>query len=162
MSKLKLAEPYDKMSGKISKKEAGYAYYRDGKQYYRNREENYQQKRSPKQKWNTSAFAYAHAQMLLINKDTSKQQAMIQAWKDAVKTLNGKPYVEATSWQFAVFVQEWKNEHPLEAWIEEYNTTLQAEAEKKTEAETTSDYMLTEQIKKLQEQIDQLTARLRK
>ena len=162
MSKLKLRDPYASMSGKNSRNEAGYAYFRGGKQYYRNREENYQQKRSPKQKWNTSAFSYAHAQMLLINKDEEKQQSMIQAWKDVQKMLNGKQYVEARSWQFAVFVQEWKNEHPLEAWIEEYNEKLIAEVKQKTKAENTSDYMLQQQINKLQEQIDQLKERMGK
>ena len=160
MSTLKLRDPYASMSGKNSKREAGYAYYRDGKQYYRNREENYQQKRSPKQKWNTSAFAYAHAQMLIIRKDEEKQKAMIQAWKDAQKMLNGKQYIEAGSWQFAVFVQEWKTAHPLETWVEEYDAKLVAEVEQKTEAEKTSEYMIQQQIKKLQEQIDQLRTML--
>ena len=60
MAKIGTANPVESVQGKLTSKDSGYFYTRNGKQFYRTREENYQQNQSPRQKWNSAAFAYAH------------------------------------------------------------------------------------------------------
>ena len=151
--------PYADYHGKTSRKDKGYFYAVNGQQYYREREENYQQNQSPRQKWNSAAFKYAHQQMLLLNTPEGKQQ-MEQAWKDATKMLVGKPYASASKWQFASFQQQWKLDHPFEQWYEAYLEDISEEAEKKTASESTSQYMLQQQIKALRAQLAELEKRL--
>ena len=59
------------LHGKISSTSSGYFYMskKTGKMYYRGREEGYQKNESPRQKWNSAAFAYAHKELHAIEAD---------------------------------------------------------------------------------------------
>ena len=60
MSEIITSSGIDIIRGKFKKSDAGYFYMRNGKQFYRTREEGYQKNQSPRQKWNSDAFKYAH------------------------------------------------------------------------------------------------------
>ena len=156
-----LAEPFASLTGKASRKSKGYHYEVNGQHYYRERKENYQQNQSPRQKWNSAAFKYAHQQMLTLKSPEGEQQ-MEQAWKAANKMLAGKPYKFPSKWQFSFFQLQWKTEHPYEQWYLEYVSTVSEQAEKKTASETASQYMIKEQIKALHAQLAELEKRLEK
>ena len=61
MARIVPAEHIFEIHGKLSGKSSGYFYLskQTGKTYYREREEGYQKNQSPRQKWNSAAFAYA-------------------------------------------------------------------------------------------------------
>lgn len=151
--------PYSGYHGKTSKHAKGYHYEVGGQHYYRERKENYQQNQSPRQKWNSLAFKYAHQQLQALNTPEGKQQ-MEQAWSNANKLIGNMPYKSASKWQFNIFIRQWKSEHPFEEWYSAYLAQVSATAEKKTASESTSQYMIKKQIKALHAQLLELEKRL--
>ena len=119
MAKIGTANPVESVQGKLTSKDSGYFYVRNGKQFYRTREENYQQNQSPRQKWNSAAFAYAHKQLRAIESDAS-QTAQMNADYAAAKHLapNGKSYPTAHAWKFNCLLCEWKQTNPFEEFQE--------------------------------------------
>ena len=105
------------LHGKISSTSNGYFYMskKTGKMYFRSREEGYQKNQSPRQKWNSAAFAYAHKQLRAIEAD-AEQTAQMQAEYKATKHIapNGKSYTTAHAWKFNSLLWKWKREHPFE------------------------------------------------
>ena len=63
MSEIVTSSGIDRIHGKLQKRDDGYFYVRNGKQFFRSREENYQKNQSPRQKWNSAAFAYANREL---------------------------------------------------------------------------------------------------
>lgn len=115
MAKIRTSNPVESIQGKLGGTDSGYFYTRNGKQFYRTREENYQQNQSPRQKWNSAAFAYAHKQLRAIELDVA-QTAQMNADYDAAKHLapNGKSYPTAHAWKFNCLLYEYKQSHPFE------------------------------------------------
>ena len=115
MAKIGTANPVESVQGKLTSKDSGYFYMRNGKQFYRTREENYQQNQSPRQKWNSAAFAFAHKQLRVIESDAS-QTAQMNADYEAAKHLapNGKSYPTAHAWKFNCLIHEYKQANPFE------------------------------------------------
>lgn len=162
MAKIRNAQPTQEIHGKMSSKDDVYYYTNAaGKQFSRKREENYQQRRSPKQRWNNLAFAYAHQQIAIAFADLSSTQQVIMDWQNAYKLApNGKTCETARGWKFAMLQQEWKMAHPYEQWYAEYTAALSEKAAAKTQAESTSIYMLKKQLAELQAQAVAITAKL--
>ena len=105
------------LHGKISSTSSGYFYMskKTGKMYYRGREEGYQKNQSPRQKWNSAAFAYAHKELHAIEADEEQTAKMNQEYESARhKAPNGKVYGTAHAWKFNSLLQEWKEAHPFE------------------------------------------------
>lgn len=103
------------ISGKLGANSSGYFYTRNGKQFYRVREEGYQANQSPRQKWNSAAFAYAHKQLHTIESNpelTTQMQADYEAARH--KAPNGKSYSTAHAWKFNSLLWEWKDAHSFE------------------------------------------------
>ena len=114
MAVIETSDPINHISGKLSGNSSGYFYTRNGKQFYRVREEGYQAKQSPRQKWNSAAFAYAHKQLHAIEAD-AELTAQMQAEYKAAKHIatNGKAYTTAYAWKFNSLLQEWKQMNPF-------------------------------------------------
>ena len=67
-----------------------------GKMYFRSCEEGYQKNQSPRQKWNSAAFAYAPKQLHAIEANTELTAQKEADYKAAQgKALNGKTYTTA-------------------------------------------------------------------
>lgn len=115
MAKIRTSNPVESIQGKLGGTDSGYFYTQNGKQFYRTREENYQQNQSPRQKWNSAAFAYAHKQLRAIESDVA-QTAQMNTDYAAAKHLapNGKSYSTAHSWKFNFLIYEYKHANPLE------------------------------------------------
>ena len=114
MSQIITANPVESIKGKLSGHDNGYFYIRNGKQFYRTREEGYQAKQSPRQKWNSAAFAYAHKQLHAIEANAELNAQMEAAFEAAQgKAPNGKTYTTAHAWKFNSLLWEWKQEHPF-------------------------------------------------
>ena len=115
MSKVEIEDPVRNISGKLRGDARGYFYVRNGKQFYRSREENYQQNQSPRQKWNSAAFAYAHKQLHAIETDPERL-AQLNADYEAAKHIapNGKSYPSAHAWMFNVLIFEYKSANPID------------------------------------------------
>lgn len=115
MAKIGTIHPIDYIKGKLGGTDSGYFYTRNGKQFHRTREENYQQNQSPRQKWNSAAFAYAHRQLRTIESDTL-QTAQMNADDDTAKHLapNDKSYPTAHAWKFNCLIHEYKQANPFE------------------------------------------------
>lgn len=161
MAKLEPTSLVAAIHGKTDHKSDEYNYVVHGKQYARRREENYQKNQSPRQKWNSSAFAYAHKQLHALNTPDAIQ-AYTQAWHDAQKIgPNGSSYQDAKAWKFASLQQEWKTAHPFDQWYEDYIQHVSETAAEKTQSERTSTFMLQQQIDILSAQVEQLTALLK-
>ncbi len=116
MSHVIPADFIHELHGKVSSKSNGYFYMskKTGKMYFRSREEGYQAKQSPRQKWNSAAFAYAHKQLHAIetNPDlTAQMEASFEAAQG--KAPNGKTYTTAHAWKFNSLLWEWKKENPF-------------------------------------------------
>lgn len=148
------AHPTQEIHGKLSSKDDVYFYTNTaGKQFARKRVEDYQQNRSPKQRWNNLAFAYAHRQMPIAFADKAATQQVIDAWKTAHKLApNGKLCHTVHNWKFAMLQHEWKTSHPYEEWYAEYTASISEKAAAKTQSESTSVYMLKKQLAELQSQ----------
>ena len=105
------------LHGKISSTSSGYFYMskKTGKMYYRSREEGYQKNQSPRQKWNSAAFAYAHKELHAIEADAELTEKMNQEYEAARhKAPNGKVYTTAHAWKFNSLLHEFKVNHPFE------------------------------------------------
>ena len=88
---------------------------RTGKIFTRTREETYQANQSPRQKWNSAAFAYAHKQLHALE-STPESLAQINADFEAANHIasNGKSYSTAHAWKFNSLLHEYKSTHPFE------------------------------------------------
>ena len=116
MSQVIPADFIHELHGKISSKSNGYFYMskKTGKMYFRSREEGYQAKQSPRQKWNSAAFAYAHKQLQAIEADAELTARMEADFKNAQsKAPNGKTYTTAHAWKFNTLLHEWKQNNPF-------------------------------------------------
>jgi hypothetical protein len=115
MSKVGTDDPIKSISGKLRGDSRGYFYVKNGKQFYRAREENYQQAQSPRQKWNSAAFAYAHKQLRLIELNP-ETRAQLNADYEATNHIapNGKAYPTAHAWKFNFLIYEYKSANPLD------------------------------------------------
>ena len=115
MAEITTENPVESIKGKLGGTSSGYFYMRNGKQFYRTREENYQKNQSPRQKWNSAAFAYAHRELNKIEKDETLTQEMNAAY-EAAKHLapNGKFYLTAHALKFNCLIHEYKQANPLE------------------------------------------------
>lgn len=105
------------LHGKISSTSNGYFYMskKTGKMYFRSREEGYQKNQSPRQKWNSAAFAYAHKQLHAIEADAELIEQMQKEYETARhKAPNGKSYSTAHAWKFNTLLYEWKKANPFE------------------------------------------------
>ena len=115
MAKIGTANPVESVQGKLTSKDSGYFYTRNGKQFYRTREENYQKNQSPRQKWNSAAFAYAHKQLRAIESDDSLIAQMNADYESANHLApNGKSYPTAHAWKFNCLLHEYKLANPFE------------------------------------------------
>ena len=115
MSKVNTSSAINEISGKTNRKDSGYFYMRNGRQFYRTREETYQQNQSPKQKYNSAAFAYANAQMAQ-HYGTPEGKIRLKAEFEAARHIspNGKKYGTAWKWKFNSLQFEYKQTHPFE------------------------------------------------
>ncbi len=163
MAKIENAQPTQAVHGKFASTEDVYYYTdKDGNQRARKRVENYQQNRSPRQRWYNLAFGYAHQHMREAFADAAATQQVISDWTAANKIgPNGKLFHTARAWKFASFQQEWKTAHPFDQWYEDYIQHVSETVSKKTQSERTSTFMLQQQIDVLTAQVEQLTAQLR-
>lgn len=152
MAKIINAQPTQEIHGKLSSKDDVYFYTNAaGQQLARKRVEDYQQNRSPKQRWNNLAFAYAHRQMPIAFADKAATQQVIDAWKTAHKLApNGKLCHTVHNWKFAMLQHEWKTAHPYEEWYAEYTASISQNAATKAESERTSVSALKKQLAELQ------------
>ena len=115
MAVIETSDPINHISGKLSGNSSGYFYTRNGKQFYRVREEGYQAKQSPRQKWNSAAFAYAHKQLHAIEADAELTEQMQKEYETARhKAPNGKSYSTAHAWKFNSLLYEWKQSNPFD------------------------------------------------
>ena len=148
--------------GKTSKNSGGYYYEGPrGQQLYRDRPETYQQKRSPKQRWNSIAFTYAHQQIRQIWSNQQQIDQVTQEWQAAMRIgPSNQTYPDAKGWKFAMLQVDWKAEHPFETWYEQYLAEISQKAAEKTASEDTSDYMLRHQAEILEAQAAELRAQL--
>ena len=115
MAKIGTANPVESVQGKLGGDSSGYFYMRNGKQFYRTREENYQKNQSPRQKWNSAAFVYAHKQLRAIESDetlTAQMNADYEVTKHIAP--NGKSYSTAHAWKFNCLIHEYKQANPME------------------------------------------------
>lgn len=114
MAKIETANAINQIHGKTNGKESGYFYMRNGKQFYRTREETYQQNQSPKQKYNSEAFAYANRQLALL-KASPESEALLNAEYEAADHIasNGKKYTTLWAWKFNSLLHDYKMQHPF-------------------------------------------------
>ncbi len=148
--------------GKMSKNDPGYFYVtQKGEQYFRKREEKYQRNQSPRQKWNSLAFGYAHKKIRQLWSSDELIEQVNQEWQNAHKIgPNNRPYPDAKGWKFAMLQVDWKAEHPFDTWYAQYLAEISQKAAEKTASEDTSDYMLRHQAEILEAQAAALRAQL--
>ena len=148
--------------GKMSKNDPGYFYVtQKGEQYFRKREETYQRNQSPRQKWNSLAFGYAHKKIRQLWSSDELIEQVNQEWQNAHKIgPNNRPYPDAKGWKFAMLQVDWKAGHPFETWYEQHLAEISQKAAEKTASEDTSDYMLRHQAEILEAQAAELRAQL--
>ena len=115
MSEIITSSGIDVIRGKFKKSDAGYFYMRNGKQFYRDRKEDYQKNQSPRQKWNSAAFKYAHRQLHSLMSDPASL-AQLNAEFEAANHIasNGKSYTTLRAWKFNSLLYEYKQSHPFE------------------------------------------------
>jgi len=114
MSKVTTSSGIEQIHGKTYGRDRGYFYMRNGKQFYRERDEDYQQKQSPRQKWNSAAFKYANSQLKLLT--TPEAKAQLEKEYEAANGIatNGKTYTTARAWKFNSLIFDYKQTHPFE------------------------------------------------
>ena len=112
MAKIGTSNPVESIKGKLGGTDSGYFYMRNGKQFYRTREENYQKNQSPRQKWNSAAFAYAHKQLRAIDSLIAQMNADYETAKHVAT--NGKKYTTAHAWKFNCLLHEYKQANLFE------------------------------------------------
>lgn len=154
------SETYQHIRGKVSRKDDGYFYVVNGKQFFRKRDEAYHAHQSPKQRWLSAAFAYGQQQAKAQLSDSSLSAAIMTAYREARHKANGKQYGSPLRWQAAILQAQWKLDHPFEQWYEAYLADISEEAAAKTASESASQYMIKEQIRLLSEQLVELELRL--
>lgn len=116
MARVKPVEFIESISGKVAGKSSGYFYQskQTGKIYFRERKEGYQANQSPRQKWNSAAFAYAHRELRKIESDEAMKQQMQLDYKTANYIApNGKVYATAHAWKFNSLLFEYKQANPF-------------------------------------------------
>lgn len=116
MAELIYESPVEGVRGKVRKDSRGYHYItKSGKRFYREREETYQQNQSPRQKWNSAAFAYAHKQLRLIESNPDTLEQMNAEW-EAANHLDAQGRLQQTAhgWKFNMLITEYKSAHPFE------------------------------------------------
>ena len=86
----------------------------NGKLFYRTREETYQKNQSPKQKYNSAAFAFANSYMA-EHYGTPETKAQLAVEFEAAHHIasNGKPYKTPWSWKFNSLQYDYKQSHPF-------------------------------------------------
>ena len=156
------SETYQQIHGKVSRRDDGYFYVIKDRQFFRKRDESYHSKQSPKQQWLTAAFAYGQKQAKTLLSDPTTASEIEAAYQSAMHKANGKKYDSALRWQASILQSQWKLDHPFEQWYEAYLANISQEAERKTASESTSQYMLQQQIKALHAQLAELEKRLEK
>lgn len=115
MAKIEPSPIIEGIHGKTDKKAKGYHTNRHGKQFYIEREEGYQKNQSPRQKWNSAAFAYAHQQLRLIESDPDTLAQMNADWEVAKHIgQNGRLMQTAHGWKFNMLIAEYKTANPLQ------------------------------------------------
>ena len=115
MAKITTENPVESIQGKLGGDSAGYFYKRNGKQFYRTREETYQKNQSPRQTWNSAAFAYAHRELRNIESDPAQKEQIEQSYEQANHLAsNGKSYSTAHAWKFNSLLHEYKQANPFE------------------------------------------------
>lgn len=114
MSKIETNAVVNEVHGKPNRKDHGYFYMRNGKQFYRTREETYQQNQSPRQKWNSETFAYANS-LMAQHYGTPEGKARLRAEYEAAHHIgdNGKTYTTPWSWKFNSLQYEYRQAHPF-------------------------------------------------
>ena len=114
MSEIVTSSGIDRIHGKLQKRDDGYFYVRNGKQFFRSREENYQKNQSPRQKWNSEAFAYANRELAKL-RATPELEAQLQSCYEAANHVasNGKTYTTIWSWKFNSLLHDYKLSHPF-------------------------------------------------
>lgn len=162
MAKITNSHPVQHIHGKMSSMDNVYFYVdASGEQRARRRVEDYQQARSPKQRWNNLAFAYAHQQMILAFADQHTAKQNIDDWKNAHKLgPNGKICSSVRAWKFAMLQQEWKMDNPFETWYAEYTKQIVDNAMSKAQSDGTTAFMLRKQLVELQSQVASIAAKL--
>ena len=113
MAKISTSSGIDEVHGKLYGRDRGYFYMRNGKQFYRDREETYQQNQSPRQKWNSAAFAYAASQLKLLTSPEAKSQLKADFEVAQHIASNGKTYKTSRAWKFNSLIYEYKQSHPF-------------------------------------------------
>ena len=115
MAEINSTSAIDEIHGKFQKKDQGYFYIRNGKQFYRTRKESYQQNQSPRQKWNSAAFKYANSQLKLLT--TPEAKAKLAADFEAANHIasNGIKYTTVRSWKFNSLLYDYKQSHPFQS-----------------------------------------------
>ena len=115
MAEIETASAINLIHGKTNGKDSGYFYTRNGKQFYRNREENYQQKQSPKQKYNSAAFAYANAYMAQHYGNKEGKNRLRSEFEAANHIgSSGKTYGTPWAWKFNSLQYDYKQAHPFQ------------------------------------------------
>lgn len=116
MAEIESTSAINTIRGKFQKRDKGYFYIRNGKQFYRDREETYQKNQSPKQKYNSEVFAYANAYMA-EHYATPEGKLRLKAEFEAANHIgfNGKTYTTAWSWKFNSLQHEYRQTHPFES-----------------------------------------------
>ena len=114
MSRIETNAAINKIQGKTNGKDPGYFYIRNGKQFYRTREETYQKNQSPRQKYNSNAFAYANSYMA-EHYGTPEGKTQLRAEYEAAHHIgsNGKTYGTPWSWKFNSLQFEYKQSNPF-------------------------------------------------
>lgn len=114
MAEIGTTSAIDTVRGKFKKRDAGYFYIRNGKQFYRDREETYQKNQSPKQKYNSDVFSYANSYMAQ-HYGTPETKAQLKAEFEAAHHIgsNGKTYTTPWSWKFNSLQYDYKLAHPF-------------------------------------------------
>jgi len=116
MAEIDPTSAIDMIHGKLKKSDPGYFYVRNGKQHYRDRKENYQQKQSPKQKYNSEVFAYANAYMA-PHYGTTEGKLQLKDEYEAAHHIgsNGNTYTTPWAWKFNSLQFEYRQSHPFES-----------------------------------------------
>lgn len=148
----------------MSKKSKGYFYVtKKGRQYFRLREETYQKYQSPRQKWNSLAFGYAHKQVRQLWSSQEQIDQVTQEWNTAHRIgPNARPYEDPKEWKFVMLQQQWKLDNPFDAWYEAYLQEFAANVAKKTSAENVSNRTLLRQADLLEAQAKSLREQAQK
>ena len=114
MAKIETTSAINQIHGKTNSRDRGYFYMRNGKQFYRDRDETYQQNQSPRQKWNSAAFAYANK---ITNElfSSPESEAQLKAEYEAAQHIasNGKAYSTLRAWKFNSLLHDYKLAHPF-------------------------------------------------